>query len=286
MPHSAVGRLGMQRATVVLLGLGALLAACASPSPTPPTPALAVSERGADQCTLWLDPVTKNTDIVELFYRLDAAGRGTGADPAADPSDFRTLATVEMERAELQQRERGVDKVVITLPLTYTYDAARGVAQIPTEPLQGDSIFFDTVARGATNTLSSYTLVTDPTNSSNLGSYPTADAIGPPSQPRVSKGLRYGVALLDLDPRTGGWASGKGGLAVPLPQARAKEGYGRLAVKIVAELVPPGILTGQEIHPATKTTGEWEVDLRYITGRTVCAAIGTAVDGEMVRRVR
>ena len=267
----------MQRATVVLLGLGALLAACASPPPIPasPTP---VAGRAPDQCDLLLDPITKNTDIVELFYRLGAGDRRTSG--------------VETEKAALQ-RATGMDKVVFTLPLTYTYDAQRGIALIPTEPTQGDSIFFDrgasgaVAARGATHTLSAYTLVTDPTNPVNEGSYPAVDTIGPPTQPRVSKGLRYGVALLDLDPRSGGhWASGKGGLAVPLPPARAKEAYGRLAVKIVADLVPPGTLTGQEIHPATKTTGEWEVDLRYITGRTVCAAIVTAVDGEMVKRLR
>ena len=77
---------------------------------------------------------------------------------------------------------------------------------------------------------------------------------------------------------------GAGGRFVGVGQRQA--GYGRLAVKIVAELVPAGILTGQEIHAATKTTGEWEVDLRNIAGRTVCAAIVTAVDGEMVKRLR
>ena len=247
----------MQRATVVLLSLGVLLAACASPPASPPNTALAAAAgRTPGPCDLLLDPITKNTDIVELFYRLE------------------------------RQQPAGVDKLVITLPLTHTYDAQKGIAVFPTDPLQGDSIFFDPAARGATNTLGSYTLVTDPTNPVNEGSYPAAEAIGPPTQPRVSRGLRYGVALLDLDPRSGGWASGKGGLAVPLSQARAKEGYGRLSVKIVADLVPPGTLSGQEIHPATKTTGAWEVDLRYITGRTVCAAIVTGLDGEMVKRLR
>jgi hypothetical protein len=269
----------MQRAPVVLLVVGALLTACAAELPHQPTP-VAVAERSPDQCARLLDPITKNTDLVRLFASLDGTYAGR-----------RPEAAVETEKAALE-REWGVDKVVMTLPLTSTYDEKKGVARFPTDPAEGDSIFIDTAARDATaNTLGGYTLVTDPTNPVNERSYPAADALGPPTQPRVSRGFRYGLALVDLDPRAGGrsgnqWASAKGGLEVPLTPERARAGYGRLAVKIVAELVPPGILTGQEIHAATKTTGAWEVDLRYVTGRTVCAAIVTAVDGEAVKRLR
>jgi len=262
----------MQRA-VVLLGVGALLAACASPPPGPAVPTLAaggspvvtgspVAGRVPDACDLLLDPFTKNSDLVELFYQLD---RG------------------------ILRPEAGGERVVITLPLTNTYDAEKGIAHIPTEPLQGDSIFFDAAAaRGAANTLATYTLVTDPTSPLNKGSYPAVETLGPPTQPRVSKGLRYGVALLDLDPRASGtnWASAKGGMDVPLAPARAKKVSSRLSVKIVADLVSPGVLTGTEVHRATEKTGAWEVDLRYIAGRTVCAAIVTSSDGEMVKRLQ
>jgi hypothetical protein len=258
----------MQRA-VVLLGVGALLAACASPPPGPATPTLVamntpVAGRAPDPCDLLLDPFTKNTDLVELFYRLD---RG------------------------ILRPEAGGERVVITLPLTHTYDAEKGIAHIPTDPLQGDSIFFDAAAaRGAANTLATYTLVTDPTSPINKGSYPAADTLGPPTQPRVSMGLRYGVALLDLDPRGGAsgtnWASAKDGMDVPLAPARAKKVSSRLSVKIVADLVTPGVLTGTEVHRATEKTGAWEVDLRYVAGRTVCAAVVTASDGEMVKRLK
>lgn len=250
----------MHRA-LALVGLAALLASCASPEPAPTValvPERPVASRTPDPCDLLLDPVTKNTDIVDLYYRLDR----------------RIL-------------EPGADKVVVTLPLDHTWDAQKGVAVIPTDPLQGDMIFFDQAAQsGGASTLATYTLVTDATLPVNRGSYPAPQTLGPPGGPRVSKGARYGVALTDLDPRNGGWASAKGGLAVPLTPAQAKKGYGRLSVKIVAELAPTGILGGTEVHRATATTGEWEVELRYVAARTMCAAIVTASDGETVKRLK
>lgn len=253
------------KVAVFSLTIFATLAACTPASVDPPS--LAVAPPSPDlrpgECTTWLDPATKNTPVAPLYYKLSADG---------------------FESA----RAAGIGQVIVTIPLSSTYDANKGVVHIPTDASQGDSIFFDPTPRSSVNSLGSYTLATDWTIPANAGAGPGENSAGGASGMRASRGARYGVALLDVDPRRGGnWVSARGGMNVPITPDRVRTTEARVSVKIVGHLVQPAILTGKEVHAAAPgAPGEWEMELRYLAISTDCAAIITSRDGEVLKRLR
>lgn len=284
-------------ATSLLLVLS--LAGCYSPPPLPsqtyvrgPVVSPGITSQpsapaGPAACDEWLS--AKETPIADLFGQLQRAIRPKGEFETTAAFNDRAQSAIATIESGLTQRN-GLDQIVAVHrvpPGNIGYNADTGMLKIhsvlPWNTLFGYRNF---VSKDLKSFSPDVDFMPVQTSEARTGSYVGSNAFGATTTVAQYRGTEYGVALMEAK-QGESWAKQRDGVTIGVPPDQAQALKGRVGIKVVGKIVPPGWFEGVTgDSPTMRNPTDRSITARYVAINSTCAAVVDLGSGAVLRRLR